>query len=102
MKLEKKPWVVLLPENMTENLIGLQVTLFGESTADASELMWIRGYDDTKIHLSANMTSGKIVKVPYNPKMAMLRVYQFDLGIEFSEEETPSPQPKHIVINEEK
>ena len=102
MRLEKKPWVVLLPENMTEDLIGLQVTLFNESTAVASELMWIRGYDDTNLHLSANMTSGKIVKTPYNPQLVMLRVYQFDLGIEFSEEEKPSPQPKPIVINEEK
>lgn len=83
----RKPWVALKPENMTKDLIGLQVTVFGDSAGEASSMMWIRDYDDEKIHLTGAKEGGKVKKYDYNPRKVMLRIYQFELGIAFNEGE---------------
>lgn len=72
--------VLLVAENMTENLIGMEVTI-GIRSEEGSKSATIVGYDEKNIKLKNG--SGKVENHPYDPKNIILKVYQFDKGIKF-------------------
>ncbi|MBG24160.1 MAG: hypothetical protein CMF22_11995 [Idiomarinaceae bacterium] len=97
------PCIRLTPENMTEELIGLKVTIGLEEAGGSTHQGEIHSFTDKKLVI---LVSGKKKDFDYNPNDIQLQCYQFGDKILFSnenvveKEQTPvfdvpsTPEPK--------
>jgi hypothetical protein len=89
------PCIRLVPENMTEELIGLSVTIGLEEAGGSTVQGTIHSFTDSKIVI---LVGGKKKTFDYNPMDIQLQCYQFGEKILFSnenivteKEQTPIP-----------
>ena len=74
--MEKRPKrVKLVFENMTDDHIGLFVTVFNQEIVEPSKMGVIVGYDEQTIHIRYG-ESKKVNKIPYSPQHIIIRLLQ--------------------------
>lgn len=78
---KEQKFVSLIPENMSDELIGFEVTIgLNDPERTATESGKIIGYSDEVLSLHIG---GKTKKFPYDPNNIVLKVYQFEKGVHF-------------------
>lgn len=77
--MERRKHVLLTPEAMSKDLIGMEVTMDIRSEG-GSRSGEISKYDEKNIHIKI---SGKVHKLPYDPANIILKVYQFGKRVKF-------------------
>lgn len=77
------PCFTVIPENMENWMIGLNLTIGLAEPGTISQPAKLEGFDDTHLYLRV---SGKRTKVPYDPEDIHVAVYQFEYKILFSNE----------------
>ena len=85
------PCIALTPENMSNDLVGFQVTIGLKEAGQGTSTGTIKGYTDD--HLKIEVGS-KIKKLPYDPEDIELCVYQFSKRILFSNETVILKKPQ--------
>lgn len=77
------PCIALTAENMSDDLVGFQVTIGLKEAGQITSSGIIMGFTDEHLKIQIG---GKTKKLPYDPENICLSVYQFSKRILFSNE----------------